>query len=261
MKKEESRTGESTVFEGMTSISAILNGNADGVNDRRIHRVLVDRDRAAARGKELAWLAHRADEQGFSIEYALSDEIDALTTGNTHGGIIAECSPRNVVSLAPEKIKPNGFYVMLEGIEDPYNFGYAIRSLYACGVDGIVLSPRNWMSAGGVVCRSSAGASERLPVYESDPTSAADVFRAAGYKIVCAGIRDSVSSFDADLKKPLFLIVGGEKRGISGALLDKADTVVRIDYGREFNGSLSAASAARVLGYEVLRQNRSGSIQ
>ena len=261
MKKEESRTVPGTVFEGMTSISAIIAGNADGVNDRQIFRVLVDEERRGARSKELSWLSHRADETGFTIEYVKSDEIDALTTGNTHGGIVAECSERTVLQLSAEIIKPDGFYVMLEGIEDPYNFGYAIRSLYACGADGIVLSPRNWMSAGGVVCRSSAGASEKMPVYESEPAKAAELFREAGYKIACAGIRNSVSSFEANLKKPLFLVVGGEKRGISSSLLDMADEIVRIDYGREFSGSLSAASAATVLGYEVMRQNTFVSLQ
>lgn len=241
----------------MTSISAIIAGNADGVNNRRIFRVLVDEERRGARSKELSWLSHRADESGFTIEYVKSDEIDALTTGNTHGGIVAECSERTVPTLTADMIKPDGFYVMLEGIEDPYNFGYAIRSLYACGADGIVLSPRNWMSAGGVVCRSSAGASEKLPVSVSEPTEAAEIFRSRGYRVICAGIRNSHSSFEADMKKPLLLIVGGEKRGISAALLDAADEIVRIDYGREFSGSLSAASAATVLGYEVLRQNRS----
>ena len=239
----------------MTSISAIIAGQADGVNDRRIKRVLVDRDRLDARKKELGWLRYRADEQDFPIDEVSSEKIDAMTTGASHGGIIAECSARTIVPLTADKIKPGGFYVMLEGIEDPYNFGYAIRSLYVCGVDGIVLSPRNWMSAGGVVCRSSAGCSERLPVFECEAAESAEIFREAGYKIVCAGIRDSVSSFEADLRKPIFLIVGGEKRGISGALLSEADTVVRIDYGRDFSGSLSAASAATVLGYEVMRNN------
>ena len=60
-----------------------------------------------------------------------------------------------------------------------------------------------------------------------------------------------------DLKKSLFLIVGGERRGISAKLLALADQIVRLDYGRTFNGSLSAASAASILGYEILRQNRS----
>lgn len=256
MKKEELRAGESTVFEGMTSISAIIAGTADGVNDRRILRVLLDGDKAKARKKELAWLSHRAEEMGFRIETVTREEIDARTTGNTHGGIIAECSGRTVPQLTTDKIKPGGFFVMLEGIEDPYNFGYAIRSLYVCGADGIVLSPRNWMSAGGVVCRSSAGCSERLPVFTCDPTSSAEMFKQAGYRVVCAGIRDSRSSFEADMKKPIYLVVGGEKRGISGDMLGSADEIVRIDYGREFSGSLSAASAATILGYEVMRQNR-----
>jgi 23S rRNA (guanosine2251-2'-O)-methyltransferase len=145
---------------------------------------------------------------------------------------------------------------MIEGIEDPYNFGYALRSIYAAGADAVILTPRNWMSAAGVVCRSSAGASELLPLFVSEPEEAVHVAKAAGYKVVCAGIRDSVSAFDADLTRPIFLIVGCEKRGISRAVLDLADEVVRLDYGRPFRGSLSAASAASILAYEVLRQNR-----
>ena len=49
---------------------------------------------------------------------------------------------------------------------------------------------------------------------------------------------------------------GSHEGGISAEMLSKADQIVRIDYGREFRGSLSAASAATVLGFEVLRQNK-----
>lgn len=132
---------------------------------------------------------------------------------------------------------------MLEGIEDPYNFGYALRSLYAAGADGVILGERNWMTAAGVVCRASAGASERLSLFISK-NNAAMLMKSRGYKIVCADLRDSVSLYDADLKYPVFLIIGGEKRGISKGLLCQADIRVRIDYGREFAASLSAASAA-----------------
>jgi hypothetical protein len=38
-------------------------------------------------------------------------------------------------------------------------------------------------------------------------------------------------------------------------LLEQADQIVRIDYGRSFRGSLSAASAATVLAFEIYRQN------
>ena len=78
----------------------------------------------------------------------------------------------------------------------------------------------------------------------------------AEYTVLCAGIRDSVSVFDEHFAYPILLVVGGEKRGISRALLDAADHIVRIDYGRKFDGSLSAASAATVMAFEIFRQNR-----
>lgn len=178
-----------------------------------------------------------------------------MTTGTSHGGIIAECSDREIPPLDDGILSGRGFYVMIDGIEDPYNFGYALRSIYAAGADGVVLTPRNWMSAAGVVCRSSAGASELIPMYTSNAADAVDFFKSHGVKTVSAGIRDSVSAFDADLSFPLFLIVGGEKRGISAAVLEKTDMTVRLEYGRDFRGSLSAASAASILAYEILRQN------
>jgi 23S rRNA (guanosine2251-2'-O)-methyltransferase len=146
--------------------------------------------------------------------------------------------------------------VLLEGIEDPYNFGFTLRSLYAAGVDGVLLSPRNWMEVAGIVARSSAGASEQLAMAIADPREALMAFRQRSYKIICAGIRDSVSMYDADLKFPVLLVVGGEKRGISASILSLADRIVRIDYGRSFRGSLSAASAATVLAFEIAHQNK-----
>ncbi len=251
MIKEESRQAPSLIFEGMTSISAVIKGGK-----RSINCVYYDKDKEKSKAKELGFIKRKSAELNFDVKAVDAQYIDNLTTGNSHGGIIAECTVYEIPTLTDDSISDNGFYVMIEGIEDPYNFGYALRTIYAAGADGVILTKRNWMSAAGVVCRSSAGASEMMPMFTEDGITAAEIFRLKNYKIACAGIRDSVSAFDADLKKPIFLIVGGEKRGISSSLLEKADQIVRLDYGREFNGSLSAASAASILAYEVLRQNK-----
>lgn len=256
MKTEESRFVSSCVFEGMTSISAVINGHISGSTDRKLETVIIDKDRIKNKEKEIVFLNRKSKELSFDIRYTDEDEISAMTTGNSHGGIIALCTERKIPMLTADDVEDGGFYVMIEGIEDPYNFGYAIRTVYASGASGIVLSPRNWMSAAGVVCRASAGASELISLFESTPEEAVKLFRSKGYKVAGAGIRDSVSAFDADLRRPVFLIVGGEKRGISRSVLELCDTIVRLDYGRDFKGSLSAASAASVLSYEVLRQNR-----
>lgn len=254
MLKEEHRFADSNILEGMTSISALLNSN--GVNDRKIEKVLIDRAKRKSKAAQIGYLTAKSHELGFPVEFVEAEEIEKLSVGNTHGGILALCTARTIPPLKLEDISPDSFYVYLEGIEDPYNFGYAIRSLYAAGVSGVILPPRNWMSAGGVVARASAGASECLPLFEAEGEDAVNLFREAGYKILCAGIRDSVSVFDEEFPYPVLLVVGGEKRGISRTLLDAADRIVRIDYGRDFSGSLSAASAATVLAFEIFRQNR-----
>ena len=259
MKKEAERIHNAVFFEGMTSIRAILAAKAEEKthNDRKILRIYFARESEKKLARELSWLVHRAEDFSFPIVPVSTEEIEEMTTGSTHGGIIAECGERTIPALNENTpILPNGFYVMIEGIEDPYNFGYAIRSLYAAGVDGIVLPERNWMSASGVVARASAGASELIPLYTAAATDAAMHFKRNGYRVVSADVRTDILLPDANLKKPIFLIVGGEKRGISRALLDCCDFAVKIPYGRDFNAALSAASAATILGYEVLRQNR-----
>lgn len=228
-----------------------------GKNDRRVKSVYYSSERAKKEKKELSWLSYRGEALGFEIKLTDPSIIDEMATGNTHGGVIAEASERTLPPVDQKGIKENGFYVMIEGIEDPYNFGYAIRSLYASGADGIILGKRNWMSAAGVVCRASAGASELIDVFSSDSfENAANLFKCVGYKVVCADITDSVPIYEADLSYPILLVIGGERRGISRSMLEKADSVVRIDYGRPFDASLSAASAATVAGFEVLRQRK-----
>ncbi len=256
MKKEYEKFTASNLFEGMTSISALLAARAAGINSRPIYEVRFDRTKRKNKAREYCFLQRKAEEFDFVLNLVEPEEITKDAIGNTHGGIIALCGDRLFPALtSSDQLAADGFYVLMEGIEDPYNFGYALRSLYAAGIDGVILTPRNWMSAAGVVARASAGASEQLPMLIAEPERAAEIARAAGYKLACADKENSVSMYEADLRRPLLLVIGGEKRGISRALLGCADQIVRIDYARPFKAALSAASAATILGYEVMRQN------
>lgn len=256
MQKEDSRFAESTIMEGMISFRAVIKGIEAGTNDRPVLRVLYDKNRTKQLAGHLSYIKAMHYQYGFELCPVDGGEIDALATGTSHGGILTVCGQRSIPALTADAISPKGFYILTEGIEDPYNFGYALRSLYAAGVDGVILPPRNWMSAAGVVCRASAGASEQMKLYVADSTDAADLFHEKGYRVLASDLADSAPMWESDLTLPLLLIVGGERRGISRALLSKCDGIVRIDYGREFSAALSAASAATVLAFEVLRQNQ-----
>lgn len=257
MIKEETKFQKSVVFEGMTSIRAIIKGIDNNINDRRIEKIFYDKSKSKKNSKEIGYFKAVSSKYGFQLIETTEAEIDKITLGTSHGGIIAIATERTIPKLTTDApILDNGFYCMIQGIEDPYNFGYALRSLYAVGCSGIILPERNWMSAAGVVARSSAGASELFPVYTADALDAAECFHKKGYKIACADERTENILGECELRLPLLLIVGGEKRGISKALLDKADILVKIDYVRDFHASLSAASATAMFAYEIMRQNK-----
>lgn len=244
------------LFEGLVSLRAVL-ATYDTTHPRKIKRIIYSDERVTKKGKEYKWLKHEAERKEFSIEIEDSSVINSLACGTTHGGILFYCENRKIPFLEETHIKEKRIYYMIEGVEDPFNFGYAIRTIYASGADGLIMSPRNWMSAAGIVCKSSAGASEIISSMICDTTdTACEIFRKAGYKIVCADIENSISIYDADLSYPLFVIIGGEKRGISRKVLNCSDAVVRLDYGRDFSAALSTASAASIISYEVFRQNR-----
>lgn len=257
MQKEEIKFADSVVFEGMTSIRAVIKAIDSGISDRRILKILFDKSKLNKISKEVGYFKAVSNKYGFKLVESDSEELEKCTLGSSHGGIVAITTERHIPTLSnTEHLPKRGFFAMIQGIEDPYNFGYSLRSLYATGADGIILPPRNWMSAAGVVCRSSAGASELFKVFECNPELAVKIFKSHGYKIVCAEEKTENILGKCELKLPILLIIGGEKRGISRSILDDADILVKIDYARSFSASLSAASATTMFAYEIMRQNK-----
>ena len=245
-----------TYFEGMTSISALISAIESGKNDRKIIDIFFDKSKTESKKRELDFLKSKAKRLNFKINFVDNETLKNYAEGTTHGGIIACCTERSNALLKDSKINPNGVYYMFEGIEDPYNFGYVIRSVYAAGADGIIMGPRNWLSAAATVAKSSAGTSELMDMFVCDPVEAVLYLKSLGFQIICAGIRDSQTIYEAELKKPMLVVIGGEKRGISRAILQEADKIVRIDYGRNFRGSLPSVAATSIISFEILRKTK-----
>lgn len=258
MLREDNKQRPSNLMEGFISIKAVIEGSTIyHTTQREIECVYYDKDKVVQREKELKYLFTKSKELNFEMKECTKEDLDKRCISTTHGGLIAECTNRDIPSLLDSEIKDNGFYVLIEGIEDPYNFGYCIRSLFISGVDGIILNPRNWMSASGVVCRSSAGTSELLNMFISETKDALDYFKKRGYKVASTDFsKTAVSIFESDLSYPILLIIGGEKRGLTKEALNGSDFTIKIDYAKNFSSSLSSASATTILGYEVFRQNR-----
>ena len=54
-KKEELKFADSSIFEGMPSISAVIKAQRSGKSDRKIHKILFDSERCKSKQKELSF--------------------------------------------------------------------------------------------------------------------------------------------------------------------------------------------------------------
>jgi 23S rRNA (guanosine2251-2'-O)-methyltransferase len=242
---------EDSFLEGAVAVIAAL-----AAESREVRAVYLRQDKYDSDAAAVERLAKACN---VPVSRVTAAQLDALAARSSHGGVVAPAGPRRLVGLGellPGDRAP--FVAMLDGVEDPYNFGQAIRALYAAGASGLVLRPRNWLSAAAVVARSSAGASERLPMAVAEtPQAAATFFREAGLAIAAAAREQAIPLTAADLTVPLFLVVGGEKRGITRSFRGQIDLLLAIPYGRPFDQSLGTAAATAVLAFEVMRQRRS----
>lgn len=89
-------TSELVLFEGMVSVSAVLNSS---LNERKIKKVLFDEDKKKQKKRQLDYLLAMSEKHGFEIEYVTSDYLDSITQGKTHGGVAAYCADRKIPTI------------------------------------------------------------------------------------------------------------------------------------------------------------------
>ena len=244
------------IVAGFVSVKSILESNS-----REVFRILLEKDRYNSVMRSTLRAAEKRQYEillasGIPVTYLSAEEFSAEVSGSTAGGIAAEVGERKFLSLEEVLAKKNGYFAILDGIEDPFNFGYALRSLYASGVDGVILPERNFFTATETVVRSSAGASELLPCCTvEDLAEACAEIKKRGIKLVSTAKNDRAKDvFHTNFRRPLCVIYGGERRGISAGVMEQCDAVVKIKYPRNCHYSLPACSAISILSFEIGRK-------
>lgn len=192
--------------------------------------------------------------------------------GKSHGGILATAARRKFLSLRElTDVLPKGQkYVsiaVIEGIEDPYNLGYAARAVYTQGIDALILPERDFGFSEATIEKASTGTFSKMPaaVFSKDKASLTQILKSEGFTIYCIDKESPANSkakqtdiFEVKFAARSVFIIGGEKRGISGDFLAAADEIVKIPYANAFEHSLAAQSAATIVSYEIHRQRAAG---
>ena len=136
------------------------------------------------------------------------------------------------------------FVLIMDRLQDPGNMGTIIRTAEGAGV---VYSPKTVRSTMGSIFRMKVCVSENL---------SEDIEKLQESGIVVFGTHlDGKEFYDEDFTGAAAFLIGNEGRGLSEAVSEKADRLLRIPMEGQVE-SLNAGVSAAVVMYEVLRQRR-----
>lgn len=238
---------EGHFVEGVLSTKAVVEANK-----RQVDKILIAQKKHS---RDIAYLIRIAKAKGIEIEFCEVEDLLKYTDSKGHGGVLALVSESSYEAFDDLFQKEKPFLALLEGIEDPFNFGYCLRSLYAAGCDGVIVGERNWSEVTNVVTKSSAGASEFINIYRSsDFTETIKDLQAKGIKMVAANRKDAGNLYTSELPEAILLAIGGEKRGLSKAVAALADQNIYIPYANDFKNAINGSSATAIISFEIFRR-------
>ncbi len=221
---------------------------------RRIQVVLLKRDLPESRAQDVL---EAAESCGVPVRRVEGSELDAVAHGKSHGGVVAICStlPHTTEDELEEMLDRvrDPLLLLLEGVDDDRNLGFTLRTAESMGVLAVLVKKHVWDFDETEVARSSSGAYERLPLVRFESVDVLMRLKRRGILVYgcLAGVRRSV--FEEDLSCGVLLAVGGEKRGLSGAVRDVCDGFVTIPTVGGAS-SLSLSHAGAILLGEAMRQ-------
>ena len=237
-------------LEGRQSVLAALQARS-----RTFQVILVSH---GAHSQGVLEIIDLAAAQGVPVRFVERSELEALAHGATHGGVLAIVSARprtsidellDLVNRAPEP----PLLLLLEGIDDARNLGFVLRTAEATGALAVLIKKHLWDLDPVEVARPASGAYERLPLVQIENAQPLQRLQRMGIRLLgcLAGAKQTI--YQADLTGPTILAIGGEKRGLSGAVRAICDSFVSIPT-RAGAASLSLSHAAAIVLSEAMRQ-------
>jgi TrmH family RNA methyltransferase len=143
--------------------------------------------------------------------------------------------------------------VVIDGVQDPGNLGTIIRSADAVGANGVVLGAGTVDLYNPKTIRSTMGSLFHMPIIEADLKEVLPTARAKGVSVVTTSLQASQSCYEVDFRKPTWLIMGNEAKGVSEEAAAHSDVKIIIPMQGQAE-SLNVAMAATVLLFEASRQ-------
>jgi 23S rRNA (guanosine2251-2'-O)-methyltransferase len=213
---------------------------------------------AGGRGplSEVVALARRA---GVKVSYRTRDQLTAIAGTTDHQGVVARVAAADYSDLEdllaiPGRRREPPFFLALDQVQDPRNFGALLRTADAFGIHGVIVPKHHAVGLTDAAARTAMGAVEYVAVArETNLVSALEKLKESGIWIYGSAADGGVAPWAADLRGPLCLVLGGEGEGLRPLVARTCDVMVSVPM-RGGVGSLNVAAAGAALCYEVARQ-------
>jgi 23S rRNA (guanosine2251-2'-O)-methyltransferase len=218
---------------------------------RRIRKILLEEGKLDPRLREIAALARK---HGIPLYREPRERLGRF--GSHHQGVVAELTAfewKQIEDLLTEAPKP-GFFLGIDQVEDPRNFGAIVRSANGAGVHGIVVPERRTAPPSDVAISASAGAMFHTAI--ARVTNLAEgLLELKRNDIWVVGLSPGAAApwYSFDFTQPVAIVVGSEGKGLRPRVASICDSLVALPQMGQVE-SLNVSVAAGVVLYEVVRQ-------
>jgi 23S rRNA (guanosine2251-2'-O)-methyltransferase len=229
-----------------------LNPVLEALRAGRVKRLRV----AERHDQRISQVLQIAARERVTVEHVDARELERASRGGLHQGVVADAEDLADYTVADLVATAKGapLIVVLDGVEDPHNFGAIVRVADAAGVDGIVRQARHSASVDGAAVRASAGAIAHVRIATVvNVARALEELREAGvWTVGLAGEADQRYS-ELDLRLPTALVVGAEGGGLRRLVRERCEVLASIPMQGHVD-SLNVSVAAGVVLFEAVRQ-------
>jgi 23S rRNA (guanosine2251-2'-O)-methyltransferase len=198
------------------------------------------------------------------LEERPRNELDDLTSGVAHQGVVLEVEPLPVLDAkawANGPFPEDAIIVVLDGVEDPHNFGAVVRSAAACGAAAVLFGKDRAAPITAASLKSAAGAMEHINLVQTtNLVRTLDALKNIGFWVTALEAEAPQLLWEADLTGRVALVIGSEGKGIRRLVSEHADYHLRIPLKGPIT-SLNASVSAAIALAECLRQRAVASSQ
>ena len=173
-------------------------------------------------------LAPLLAKRGLTPEAASPKDLDRLLGADTvHQGVVVDAEPLPPFHL--DDVDAGGMLLVLDQVTDPQNVGAALRSAAAFGASGLVLTERHSPPLSGALAKAASGALDLVPVIlVKNLAQSLAALGDRGFLRVGLAEEASMALEEAQLTRPLALVLGAEGKGLRHLTREHCDLVCRI---------------------------------